>query len=62
VGRLLLYFLGGLLALIGAAWFLRGSISLRKRDEYAIKNSVDDAIAHQTLSQIHQNQHHQNPF
>ncbi|MEJ8547973.1 hypothetical protein [Brevibacillus borstelensis] len=53
----MLYVVGGLLVLVGLAWCLSGSISLKKRDEYATKHSMDDSIAHQTLSQMHNQQH-----
>lgn len=57
----MLYFLGSVIAVIGAAYFLSGSISLRKRDEHAIHHYSDDAYAQQTMNQMYQ-QHHQNPF
>ncbi|USG64230.1 hypothetical protein NDK47_18995 [Brevibacillus ruminantium] len=54
----MLYLLGGIALLAGLAWCLTGSISLSKKDEFGAKQSMDDAIAHQTLNQIHQQHHH----
>jgi len=53
----MLYVPGAIIALLAAAWFLRGSVSLRKKDEFAVKHSVDAAIAHQTMATMHHNQH-----
>jgi len=36
---------------LGIAWFMRGSVSLRMRDEYAGRDYQSEA----TLNQIHQN-------
>jgi hypothetical protein len=43
------YFLGIALCVIGAAWWLRGSVSLQKRDEYAAKHYQDEAHFHQSF-------------
>ena len=56
----MLYFISGLVVLIGVAYFFRRKIDLRKRDEYSTKYSIDDGIAQQHLSQINQN--HYNHF
>lgn len=57
----MLYLLGTLAALIVVACFFHRKRDLRKRDEFAVKYSADDNIAHQTLSQINPSQQ-QNPF
>lgn len=46
----MLYLLGVLGCVIGTAWFLRGSVSLQKRDEHAIKHYQDEANFHQIQS------------
>ncbi|WP_183192341.1 hypothetical protein [Brevibacillus fluminis] len=53
-----IFIVTAIIALFGAAFFLSGSISLRKRDEHAIKHYHDDAYAQQTLNQLHDNHHH----
>lgn len=55
---LMLYLLGGIVLLVGVAWCFTGMNSLRQKDEFGAKQPMDDAIAHQTLHQIDQHNHH----
>ncbi|QQE73380.1 hypothetical protein KDJ56_15875 [Brevibacillus composti] len=54
----MLYLLGGIVLLVGVAWCFTGMNSLRQKDEFGAKQPMDDAIAHQTLHQIDQHNHH----
>lgn len=56
----MLYILGAILAVLGAACFMTGSISLQARDKHAIRHYADDAYAQQTMNYLNQNNH--NPF
>ncbi|MGF9796517.1 hypothetical protein [Brevibacillus agri] len=56
----MLYILVVILAVLGAAYFLTGSISLRARDKHAIRHYDDDAYAQQTMN--HLSHHNHNPF
>lgn len=56
----MLYFLGAVVAILGAGLFLHGSISLRKRDEHSIQHYQDDAYASQTQNLM--NHSHNNPY
>ncbi|UFJ41842.1 hypothetical protein LOK74_04885 [Brevibacillus humidisoli] len=50
----MLYFFGFLACLAAAAWFLRGSRSLRGRDEYVKHHYIDEA----RFQQMHNMSHH----
>ncbi|WP_134686338.1 hypothetical protein [Brevibacillus migulae] len=52
---LLILILGG--GLIGLAYCLRGSVSLRARDKFASKDFSGDAYYGQTMSTMHNDQH-----
>ncbi|MGC5328388.1 hypothetical protein [Brevibacillus sp. SYSU BS000544] len=44
-------------AIVGIAWCMRGSISLRKRDEYSAQNFTNDAYYAQFHSMNNHNNH-----
>lgn len=54
-GKMTWLLVGG--AIVGIAWCLRGSISLRKRDEYSIQHEIND-IHYAQFHSMNSHNHH----